>query len=179
MPTTQLDPTRVAAPNAKLVQFAQRLLERVVAASDTEVRWYLFDTLLDRVKRSLAYTDAAFAAAQALRDSNVIEPAGAVWVFDTFWNVWKVRFQDTDAEVQREKVRLKARCRKNPSRSDVEASLAAYEALLDRVGWEMMIEFYRARGEAGLADLALSDPEGYASVCMEGFSFIDGKGAGA
>src|SRR5579864_1035530 len=108
MARSQLNPASVSAPEARLVLSAQRLLRRVTTASDREMAWYLFEILMDRVERSLAYTDAAFAATQALRDSNVIKPAQAIWVFHTLWGLWQSRFQNTDAEVQREKARLKA-----------------------------------------------------------------------
>jgi len=178
MTRSQLNPTRAYAPDAKLVQSAKRLLQRIAAAGDREMAWYLFEILMDRVERSMAYTDAAFAATRALRNSNVIKPAQAVWIFHTLWELWKSQFQNTDPEVACEKTQLKVEARRRwngASRSEIDAALDEYIALLKRAGRKMMAAFYRARGEEALGALSLSHPEEYDRMWAQGFSIIGEK----
>ena len=138
-----------------------------VTCADAERR---FDQFLDRVEKSADYAEAGFAAVQALRDLQEIQPFEAAYIFQSIYEVLAEGIEDADAMA-------KALLQEHVDAfSDTVEAQERAEALSRRRRLELEAEFLRARGEETLAAMLLDTPDEHAAFCAEGvISLIDGK----
>ena len=138
-----------------------------VTAAEAEKR---FDQFLFRVEKTAEYAEAGFAAAQALRDLETIEPFEAAYVFESIYDVLADEIEGNDAELAAlvqayvdvllasEQARARARAADTLRRAELRA------------------EFLEARGEWTLATMLLEQQDAYADMCAEGtISLVEGK----
>src|ERR1041384_4259226 len=88
-------------PRHKLVSAAMKLLTAVAEAETRGEAQKRFDQFMDRAAHSTERSDAGFAAAQALRDLDLLDSAEAASVFFQLCDQWIEEILDADEEYQR------------------------------------------------------------------------------
>ena len=160
----------VQLPSARLVAAATTLLTAVanaVTATEAEKR---FDQFLHRVEKSAEYAEAGFAAAQALRDLETIEPFEAAYVFEGIYDALADEIEGSDARLQALYKAYADALSENEQAQD-----QALEGA-DRRRSELRAEFLRARGEWTLATMLVEQPDAHGLACAEGvISLVEGK----
>jgi hypothetical protein len=167
----------IGLPDAKLVtRFANRLahVTRARSAPSADDR---FDRWLGRAVRSPEATDAAFAAAQQLRDLDEIDAAEAAYVFDSIYDEHSEDFYEADPEYQRLlKTFVDEHYAVHGDHDD--AARGRLEAALEERSRAIESQFLAARGETTLATLRRDDPDAFSLLCAEGqLTLIEDKPA--
>src|SRR5579884_876797 len=101
MPRSTRRADTVVRPDWKRVRAAMRRLTAVAEAETIEEAEHRLDRFVDRVTMSPEDTEAAFAAAQTLRDLGTFDLAEAACVFDLVYEVAEEDYEDADPELQR------------------------------------------------------------------------------
>lgn len=156
----------VAPPDDKLVARFAKYLAAVARAESGPLADRRFDRFLGRAERSPEATEAAWAAAQRLRDLDEIDPAEAAYVFNSIFDVNSEALCGADREYQRF---LKEHV------AELENGKPGDEQSHDRLMDQLMLrsraiecEFFSARGESALAALCRDDPDAFGLLCAEG-----------
>ena len=170
MPRSTRRADSVVRPDWKRVRSAMRRLTSVVEAETIEEAERGLDRLIDRVTASPENTEAAFAAAQTLRDLGTIDLAEAACVFDLLYEADEEDYEDADPELQRI---LKTVSRAAP-RSEAAAAddIKRFHQAVSRRMDELRSEFHRARGEHAIAALILRDEAEYHTLVATGYDSL-------
>ncbi len=170
-------------PPWKRVTAAMKSLAAIADAETQPESERRFEQFLDRAEKSGEYRDAAFAAAQALRDLDTLDAGEAAYLFQSLYDLGSDEYHDNDAELQRrlnELVDWTLHAGDAAKQGTAAAQAKWHEeqlhAAIARRMKELEAEFHRARGEFGLAEMLLDRPEAYGLLCAEGsLTLVDDK----
>jgi len=147
-----------------------RRLTAVAEAETVEEAEHRLDRLVDRVAMSSEDTEAAFAAAQALRDLGTFDLAEAACVFDLLYEAGEEDYEDADPELQRIlKTVSEIGVR---TAGDLAGDLSRLQQAVGRRMDQLRAEFHRARGEQVLADMIVGDDAEYRSLTLSGYDSL-------
>jgi hypothetical protein len=154
-----------------------RVLTAVVEAETTEESEARFDQFMARAAKSLENTETAFAAAQALRDLDVIERAETACLLESLYQALQEEYEEADPALQRiqDEIGALATRRAEGTAADPAAENAEEARLqhaLARRMEELKAEFHRARGEDAFADLIVSNPSEYLALTVAGYDSL-------
>src|SRR5437764_1045977 len=93
-------------PDHKHVMAMAELLASVARATRPKAAERRMDRFLSRVEGSVEAADAAFAAAQVLRDMQVIDAGEAAFVFQEVYACWEEKYQAGDPVYRRARKEL-------------------------------------------------------------------------
>jgi hypothetical protein len=162
-------------PDPKLVtRFANQLahVTRAKSAPSADDR---LDRWLGRAVRSADATDAAFAAAQQLRDLDEIDPAEAAFVFSSIYEEHDEAYCKVDGE-HRRLLKAFVDAHSVVQRDHDDAARERLSAALHQRSRAIQSAFLAARGEATLAAMCRDDPDAFTRLCVDGqMSLIDDK----
>lgn len=156
----------VAPPDDKLVARFAKYLAAVARAEFAPLADRRFDRFLGRAERSPEGTEAAWAAAQRLRDLDEIDPAEAAYVFNSIFDVHAEALCTADREHQRLLKEHLAAWEKDASSAERSHDQLMEQLMLRSRAIEC--EFFAARGESALAALCRDDPDAFGLLCAEG-----------
>ena len=171
-------------PTVEEVRAAMALLNAAVEAESKEESAERFDDFLYHAERSGQFTEAAFAAVQALQDFGTIDRAEAACLFHELYDCRSERLEARDPAARRSLIAWgNAMTRDARAGEDAPAAAAAQELayeghLADCRAVEA--EFHRVRGEEALAEMIVTRHADHAALCSDGeFSLVDDKGYSA
>jgi hypothetical protein len=174
MPSDAVD--IVIRPPWSAVRAAIKLLTVVAEARTAEEAEDRFDHLEFCAQKSIAFTNAAYLAAQVLRDMDVLSRNEATYVWRALFELRSDEYLQNDAYHQ---AHLNAFVKETTARRSVADSETRSDRLLNELGTrEDVLEarFHCARGEIALAELVLRDADAVISHAVDGeYSLISGK----
>ena len=138
----------------RIVAASRRRLEAAVRASTGDAVDQRLERFIDSGARSPKRLDAAFAAAQALRDLEVINADEAAYVLSELCSAY-----------------VESTSKGNPlggKSLTTEAEIDRALKSIRRRDQAVMAALHRERGEVALAEMMLADPDAYGTLCAEG-----------
>ena len=147
----------VASPPWGTVRGAMKMLRAVTEARTEKDAESRLERVLARAEKSAGFTNAAYVAAQVLRDADVLDRAEAIYLFTTLYDLWEEEYSETDAQYQACLQRYVAHETTPGHAAGQELTIDDLQRELREIGTTFEARFHRARGEVALAQLLLRD----------------------